>query len=57
MATSSFDKRFILSNENEVKRFYESLNALKKVKKINTSLTSLEKEREAEKKLRLLFSR
>lgn len=57
MATSSFDKKFILSNENEVKRFYESLNALKKVKKINTSLTSLEKEREAEKKLRLLFSR
>ncbi len=57
MATSSFEKKFVLSNEDEVKRFYESLNALKKVKKIKTDLTSLEKEREAEKKLSLLFSR
>ena len=57
MATSSFDRHFILKTPEEVERFYESLNTKVAVKKINRKTTSLAEEREAVKKLKLLLSR
>lgn len=57
MATSSFDRHFILKTPEEVERFYESLNTKVAVKKINRKTTSLAEEREAVEKLKLLLSR
>lgn len=57
MATSSFDKHFVLKTEEEVNRFYESFDAKKPLKMIDSSLTSPEKEREVARKLKHLFSR
>ncbi len=57
MATSSFDKHFVLTTQEEVNRFYESLNTRVPVKKINRITTSLAEEREVVEKLKLLLSR
>ena len=57
MATSSFDKHFVLTTQEEVDRFYESLNTRVPVKKINRITTSLAEEREVVEKLKLLLSR
>ena len=56
MATSSFDKHFILKTTEEVERFYESFNKEPR-KLIDRTLTSPEKEREAVEKLKQLLSR
>ena len=54
MATSSFDKHFILKTPEEVERFYESFNK-EPQKLIDRTLTSPEKEREAVEKLKQLL--
>ena len=56
MATSSFDKHFILKTPEEVERFFESFNKEPR-KLIDRTLTSPEKEREAVEKLKQLLSR
>ena len=56
MATSSFDKHFILKTPEEVERFYESFNKEPR-KLIDRTLTSPEKEREDVEKLKQLLSR
>ena len=44
MATSTFDKNFILTNKPAIEKFYEVLQADKPVKKV-PKISSVEKER------------
>lgn len=57
MATSSFDRHFVLTTQEDVERFYESLNTKVTVKRINRITTSPAEEREVVEKLKVLLSR
>lgn len=57
MATSSFDKDFTLKSERAVKSFIEIVNNPKPSKKIDRSLTSPERRKQGEDKLKRMFSR
>ena len=57
MATSSFDKNFILDNEKAVKSFTKIISETTKTVQIDRNLTSPEKQKEGERKLRQMLSR
>lgn len=57
MATSSFDKDFTLNTEKEVDSFARIISIPAKSVKINRSLTSVEKEKQGEQKLKQILSR
>lgn len=57
MATSSFDKDFTLKSERAVKSFVNIVNHPKPSKKIDRSLTSPNRRKQGEDKLKRMFSR
>ncbi len=57
MATSSFDRDFLLDTEKAVKSFERIISSPKKSIKIDRNLVSLEKEKRGEQKLKRMLSR
>lgn len=57
MATSSFDKNFILDSEKAVQSFSDIVANPAKSVRINRTITSPERERQGEEKLKRMFSR
>lgn len=57
MATSSFDKDFTLKSERAVKSFIDIVNNPKSSTKIDRSLTSPDRRKQGEDKLKRIFSR
>lgn len=57
MATSSFDKRFVLTSEEEISRFYDTFSNSTATKPINITPITPESKRRAEETLKRLFSR
>ena len=57
MATSSFDKHFILKTKKEIKSFRKIISMPSKPIKIDRNLVSPEKEKEGIKKLEKIFYR
>ncbi|AEX85566.1 hypothetical protein Marpi_1156 [Marinitoga piezophila KA3] len=56
MATSSFNKDFILKSKKEVESFIKILEKTSKPIKIDKNLVSPEKEKEGVEKLKKIFS-
>lgn len=56
MATSSFGKKFVLTTEKDVERFKDTFKPNSGLKPIKIISTSVESERQAERKLRQLLS-
>lgn len=57
MATSSFNKNFMLDSEKAVESFSKIVANPAKSVRINRSLTSSEREKQGEEKLKRMFSR
>lgn len=57
MATSSFNKNFMLDSEKAVESFSKIIANPAKSVRINRSLTSSEREKQGEERLKRMFSR
>lgn len=57
MATESFDKKFVITDQSDVKRFYDAFSAKKPIKVSLKKFASPDNDKEVKEQLRLLFSR